>query len=250
MSERPIHFSGPEVRALLEMRKTQTRHAAHTWRGHPIVFFGGASDRSDPRFYGFDDLETGTRWRLATDGREDEQVIPCPYGRPGDRLWVQESGIIGEVPFPEDASMPGVFRHDIPTTPAIGHDWIEQTRNFGTCYKVSGNPSARYLDGEGRTACPSIFMPRWASRIVLQISNIRLERLQAISEGDAIAEGIRLHDEHLGWMNECTLSDGTRQLSASACELYRDLWDETHATRGDGWDANPWVWVVAFKRVM
>lgn len=250
VSERPVHFSGSMVRAILETRKTQMRQVAELGGGRPMQFLGTAGEYGDPSRYGFDDPVSGIRWRLNAESNTDAQQIPCPYGKVGDRLWVQESGVMGSMMFPEDASKPGVFRHDIPTTESVGHDWVERTRNFGTCYKVAGNPRERYLLGEGRKACPSIYMPRWASRILLEIAEVRLERLQNISERDAVAEGIRLLGEHSGWLNECTLADGQRLYSASACDLFRHLWDEMHATRGYAWDRNPWVWVVVFQRVV
>ncbi|KWI50306.1 hypothetical protein WT72_24355 [Burkholderia pseudomultivorans] len=89
---------------------------------------------------------------------------------------------------------------------------------------------------------PSIHMPRWASRITLEITGVRAERLQSISEPDARAEGVTIADHHLRGYR----ADAYRPPSIRACH---ELWDSLNATRGHGWDTNPWVWVIEFKRI-
>jgi hypothetical protein len=128
----------------------------------------------------------------------------CPYGRPGDRLWVRESFYV----------QPDIYRPD--------------------------KPSPIHYKADEDTGCledyvfkPSIFMPRWASRITLEITRIRAERVQDISEEDCIAEGIK--DSGLGVV-DLLLS-------------YAVLWDSINAKRGYSWESNPWVWVIEFKRL-
>lgn len=187
MKERPILFSGPMVRAILDGRKTQTRRVMK-WPRH-----------------------------LAVDEQtiEASERMNCPYGRPGDRLWVKEKWCTypwndhlkpSEIPHSED-----LF---------IMHD--ENDINY------LATPIENYNAGKTR---PSIFMPRWASRRDLEVTGVRAERVQDISGNDAIAEGIEY--TKFDWMNPI------RAFSA--------LWDSINAKLGYGWDTNPWVWVVDFE---
>lgn len=182
MKERPILFSAPMVRALLAGTKTQTR-----------------------RIVKARDLE----WMDVHQGlREPDNAERCPYGQPGDRLWVREN----------------FARIDGQTRP-----WIE------TDYQATYTHGDRLGDTLGikKRWTPSIRMPRHASRITLQITSVRVERLQGISEADAIAEGVR---------NSLHLPGGR-----FARENFGHLW---WTINGDGsWESNPWVWVIEFKRV-
>ncbi|MNJ54656.1 hypothetical protein D3C77_501070 [compost metagenome] len=228
--ERPILFNGAMVRAVLDGRKTVTRRAVRPG--------------FDP-----DDLE-GTLSR--SECRKLERELPqyfgpsyfCPYGQPGDRLWVRESGIYGQLLCPEDPSQPGTFRHDVPRTLDIGDWWIQQTRAPGASYNVHGNPR-QVNKTKGEKAVPSIHMPRWACRILLEITGVRVERLQALSAEQALAEGVRRYDRHAeagDWFHVEGVDD---TYSADPVASFAQLWK---ATGGD-WDANPWVWVVEFKRI-
>ena len=133
----------------------------------------------------------------------------CPYGAHGDRLWVRETFSHGPV-----------FNADV--------DYETRLR-----YRANANDSPLPTGQKWR---PSIFMPRWASRLLLKVKTVRVERLQEISAGDCIAEGgstiLREHDAC------CALQD-----------QYRDLWDSINAKRGHAWVTNPWVWVVEFEKV-
>lgn len=180
MRERPILFSGPMVRAILAGTKTQTRRVVKP--------------------------QPAGEW--ASPGRSS-----CPYGRPGDRLWVRET---------------------------FGH--FERSEGFkpgcAVFYRADGN----CLKLEPWR--PSIHMPRWACRLVLEISAIRMERLQAISEADAIAEGASFHDGlgvgHSGWRHDFG------DVHATARDAFARLWRDLNGP--DSWSANPWVWVVEFMR--
>jgi hypothetical protein len=202
--ERPILFSGQMVRALLDGSKTQTRR--------PVKGFA---------------LEL-----LKTDNFTPEYVaLPengnSPYGYAGDRLWVRET-----------------FQ---------GPMWEEGTWDADTdyhspkfCeYRADGGALPEYVDFEDNLHQgwkPSIHMPRWASRITLEVTGMRVERLQDISDRDCIAEGIGLNPSAEGI--PMTAPEGETMPRAA----YRALWDSL-AARGADWQANPWVWVVEFKRI-
>jgi len=127
-----------------------------------------------------------------------------PYGVPGDRLWVRETWV------PTSSEKSCVYRTDF--TDRIGHFW----------------PSIA-ADPKDVTWKPSIFMPRWASRITLEITEVRVQRVQEISPDDIVAEGIPKH--------------------LNADTEYIRLWDFLNAKRGYSWASNPWVWAIGFKRV-
>jgi hypothetical protein len=255
MKERPILFSGPMVRALLDGSKTQTRRVM---KKQPYI-----SRTNPPQF---SDVEVGDIFicpdYLPTTPVRSSVIVECksigtyhcmgqkefaekhsPYGVPGDHLWVRETAKCG-------------YRSEQP--PA-------NTGRIGVDFKAGGGTDREYTldrrdeypwfpsrshnaDGTIRWT-PGIHMPRWASRITLEITDVRIERLQNISEADAIDEGIRQHSERFGWVNECQLPDGKRHFDSSAYGMYRQLWDSLNAARGYGWDVNPWVWVIEFKRV-
>lgn len=193
MRERPILFSGPMVRAILEGRKTQTRR---------VVKFRDVPDEHDCHVV----------WKAwngkSHDWQDGDEVIPCPYGGPGDRLWVRETWANTR----GDDSMPTYYRAD------------------------------ERLEDVQRPWKPSIHMPRWASRITLELTEVRVERVQDISGMDAKREGVSIpaHLPHDG----ADLDHARRQ--------FAHVWDSLNgpaARRGYGWDVNPWVWVVEFRRV-
>jgi hypothetical protein len=162
----------------------------------------------------------------------------CPYGQPGDRLWVRESGV--RLLLAGNGEQRGLFRHDVPETPEVGRYWVERTRAPGASYSVAGCTRESALLSLGAKATPSIHMPRWASRILLEITGVCVERLQDISEADALAEGIKELNGRF------TFNDGMHE-SRTAVDSYRALWESINGA--GSWDANPFVWVVEFKRV-
>jgi hypothetical protein len=215
----PILFSAAMVKAILEGRKTQTRRALKPQppTDHETLQFDRIAptrvDRHGEEYPGDE------RWGCTTiDG---EWCLPCPYGGPGDRLWVRES-------------------HWRFTGCAVeGKPWQ------GFIEAPDGNPyNARCYDDydQIRTAydacaverVPSIHMPRWASRISLEITAVRLERLQEIGSGDCIAEGLHTTPDQPEAVN--VLRD-----------QYRALWESINGP--ESWAANPWVWVVEFRRI-
>ncbi|HBO0981495.1 TPA: hypothetical protein L4E58_001309 [Pseudomonas aeruginosa] len=205
--ERPILFNDQMVRAILEGRKTVTRRAV-----------------KDTGFYAIDAAIHGNEVAL----REREALSTrCPFGQPGDRLWVREAW---QGPLISDEEQ------------AANQSWWKDMTKFQDqahcAYRASGDNN-EYVDPDGYFHCkwkPSIHMPRWASRILLEITAVRVERLQDITEDQAIAEGIDTHP--MGFYgNGCITAGGA----------FLELWESIN---GDGrWAANPWVWVVEFKRV-
>ncbi|MBG0865452.1 MULTISPECIES: hypothetical protein [Burkholderia] len=229
MTERPILFSGHMVRAILEGRKTQTRRVAIPKRSS-IDFIGGGPkggpDWNDPVCWGFEDPDTGFWWALR--GNESCHQLPCPHGAVGDRLWVRETCRAYEL----DSGLDGVryvaddaFRK-IEDSLLAAERWLDLNA---------------YRGREGATV-PAIHMPRWASRITLEITGVRAERLQSISESDARDEGVTIADHHMR-------SHSTGAFRPPSIRAFHDLWDSLNAARGHCWDTNPWVWVVEFKRM-
>ena len=202
MTERPIMFKGPMVRAILDGTKTQTRRVAKLTAGGHVKEPGGHR-----------------RWHPA----DPEAVLACPYGQPGDRLWVREG-------FAIDAAAHAPDGHYGLTYLADG-TWIEM--DYSEIDERRLTPGKKY---------PSIYMPRWASRLLLEIVAVRVERVREISEGDCIAEGIEDLGDGVGKMETARGASYSMVLS-----LFAALWDSINAKRGHGWTTNPWVWVVEFK---
>jgi hypothetical protein len=220
MSERPILFSSSMVRAILDGRKTQTRR---------VITKGivGRLMSGDQRL-----------WPYVADSRPGKTLpIPCPYGVHGDRLWVKEAWDVA-------AWRPGCV--DI-RYPGTGDEL--------TVASVGDVTLASFIDGLGKDEkawfakghkprCPfrrrsPLFMPRWASRITLEVTEIRVERVKDITDEYAKSEGVQPLNGLIAIGNEES--------------LYRipfiGLWDSINAKRGHSWQSNPWVWCVSFKRI-
>ncbi|MGQ5267714.1 hypothetical protein [Xanthomonas arboricola] len=215
MRERPILFNGAMVRAILSGAKSQTRRAVKPQppAGHN---FAGFTTYSTHR------ADEGKAVWAAGEVRAaliDAHRVACPFGQPGDRLWVRETFS------PIQSSVDG--------------------RLIEVDYRATYEQGYRMGDHLGipKVWKPNIHMPRDACRLVLEITDVRVERLQAISAADAEAEGLRkfpFEDSH-AW----TWRDGDRCGHASPTGAFRSLWTST----GGDWDANPWVWVIGFKQV-
>ena len=201
MKSRPILFSAPMVRALLAGTKTQTRRPLRdgTWL--------------DPK-------EGVIRMCSVGNGVTGFQSVACPYGAPGDQLWVRESFIHEPADYVWEASV------SIPCRPA------------STVYRADCKGDSR---GAGWTS--PMFMPRSLSRIALELTDVRVERLQDISEADALAEGIEYSERFGGYC----IGEAQHFNSHDPRESYWSLWE---AINGPGSvEANPWVWCLSFKRV-
>lgn len=224
MTERPILFNGAMVRALLAGAKTQTRRV--------IPYFDGSCYAKDPAHVRWQRPRSAgpAAWRnkwYAYQRMSGASALPvyglrCPYGQPGDQLWVRE-------------------RH---------HLTLIEGRCSENSFATFVDGGQKYRDGayyvpgqglrtDGLKWRPSIHMPRWACRLVLEVTAVRVERLQDISAQDARAEGVE---------RDCRDPHHLTHDTACWVEAYERLWDSLNFKRGYGWAKNPFVWVVAFKR--
>lgn len=203
--ERPILFSGAMVRAILAGRKTQTRRVAR---------FTGAGYLKEPGGH--------RRWH-----RDDpDAVLACPHGQPGDALWVRETWFLCE----SNPNGLTVAKYAVDDDEA--HWRVPQPEQLAALSNRTPN-SSRARSGR--------FMPRWASRITLRITGVRVERLHNISEADARAEGIE--SVHVTVMH---LGEKCGGGGVSARARFGAAWDTINGKRAP-WASNPWVWVVSFE---
>lgn len=208
MKIKPIIFSGPMVLAILSGAKTQTRRAV---KGEIGELNGVPTLNGQPLV----DCPA--------------VLAQCPYGKPGEQLWVREN-----------FSGPHCMEAGEGCAAVPPGKWAHESRIW---YWANGEPSY----GDWTRPHQSIHMPRWASRITLEIVSMRIERLQDISKADALAEGAKFHDGrgigHSGWRHD----DKDGYVYDNARSAYARLWQKIN---GPGsWNANPWVWVIEFKRV-
>lgn len=216
MKERPVIFNGEMVRAILDGRKTQTRRLVPEWQ-RPKDY---PENDDEPHYNWMAVAQSDRRWGYGVFGETEEAcakelstMAPCPFGNAGDRLWVRETFAA----FDADWKHPGK-PHDLKDGP-----WPN------VVYPAS---VAKIPDG---TCRPSIHMPRWASRITLEITAVRVERLNDISEEDAKAEGVA-PSQHIITPPEALYRVG-----------FLKLWQSIYGE--ESWGANPWVWVIEFRRV-
>lgn len=234
MKERGIIFSAPMVMALLAGEKSQTRRLVK-----PVGNDGGfvIVEQQDGSWWP-QRSDDGESMFVTIDGYAHEMPMRCPYGRPGDRLWVRETWRYvdwtedGEPYIAYAADGARLLRRNAP------EEWAD--RLFDTWAMLS-EPENYAIDNRAadRRWRSPIHMPRWASRITLEITGVRVERLQDISEADAMAEGSR------SWADE--QDTPARDIPGGETHLiYRQLWESINGA--DSWDANPLVWVVEFRR--
>lgn len=225
IKERPILFSAPMVRAILDGQKTQTRRVVKP-RGRNSLFAVEA-----------DGSPAWSDSYILDPGNDEWRMRDCPYGQLGDRLWVRETVACG-------ACAPGKPSHWSPSF------WRREqgtpSNPNGLWYAADGLAPERPITERGKWT-PAIHMPRWASRILLEIASVRVERLNDCSEADALAEGVRetsLGDLHMIGPDGC---GALPRAAAPPLVLWEFLWRNIN---GDtSWEANPWVWVVEFKRI-
>jgi hypothetical protein len=234
--ERPILFSAPMVRALLAGSKTQTRRAMKTQpAGNTMCvtpwMIAGEQEEDD----------AGRALFLAVDSEGDSYQYACPYGKVGDLLWVRESYTLGTIPVAlkgADYLKRGDETGDV--------DWC-----LAAWYEGDPHPGGWFAPLGKK---PSIHMPRWASRLTLRITDVRVEQLQSISARDAVAEGVGSWRD--GWDRKTSAEmflsvgagmHGDINKQGVARTLYRALWESINGS--GSWEANPWVWVVEFEKV-
>lgn len=220
VKERGILFSAPMVRAILDGKKTQTRRLYKPAKGFPYED-GEITPTSQDKW-----IEWG----------------PCPYGAKGDRIWVREAwqptfsdGPAGRQPYIAFKADPPIKFPNYGFVPGSWKDGSAE-KYCEMIYEMCGNQKWR----------PSIHMPRWASRITLEIVSVKVERLQDISEADAIAEGIDIRVSGILQMFRDYSGPG-EVFGTHPIISYASLWESIN---GPGsWDANPWVWVIEFRKV-
>jgi hypothetical protein len=211
MKERPILFSAPMVRAILDGTKTQTRRVCKPAEKAALSLV------VDCQHGQFGD-------------EEGDVLFKSPYGKPGDRLWVRETwNWFDPIEIPDHRR-----GSRAPFTGCQG----ERKIPWVAAYAADGNLEHAHL-GHALWR-PSIHMPRWASRILLEVTSVRVERLTSIREADARAEGVAIEDRHMH--GYCA-----GEFLPPAIRAYRDLWESLNGT--GSWDANPWVWLIEFKRI-
>ncbi len=264
--ERPLLFSAPMVRAILDGTKTQTRRTRNldTVNGCHLMAGPRRADGSFVEDEQFGDVVWSFGTRTIPGDPQNFYVdhrIGCPFGVPGDRLWVRETVAIeswtreyGDYPpLPKDRPSRHVSHPDgdiwywphYRATDPVPDLSCERDR-CRVC--ESGEPGPHWR--------PSIHMPRWACRIVLEITEVRVERLQAISADDAIAEGSEVPRSPDGFplLRLTGKNPPTRYVDIAGAAFpdkvvrayYASLWDDINGT--GSWDANPWVWALTFKR--
>jgi hypothetical protein len=209
VKDRPILFSAPMACAVGIDQKTQTRRVVKPTMSTPRV----APLRMEPWIIDgvqeVDDHGLPCWAGFHPDYPGEAKWFSCPHGGVGDRLWVRETWRQGE----------------------NGIEYRADAHNDGP---VDGRTDAESFHWK-----PSIFMPRWASRFLLEITEVKIEQVQDITEEDAIAE----------WCHATQAGNGY-PFAMSARMNFVDLWDDINAKRGYGWAVNPWVWAITFKRIV
>lgn len=214
MKEKGIIMSGDHPAKVLDGTKTMTRRVI---KPQPELTGGMSTDRLDEdawywkggkallkATYGADYVHT-SRYYM-----ERAMLTVCPFGQVGDRLWVRET-------------------------------WVPAFHGLDCLYKADEWIGPFPFTGKWK---PSIHMPRWASRINLEITEVRVERVQDISFNDMLAEGVRRSVYDIELPNK---ENASQTIDNSIQVTSRNLWDSLNAKRGYGWDMNPWVWVIGFK---
>lgn len=223
--DRGILFTGTNVRAILDGRKTQTRRT----RGLKAV-------NESPDIWRFD------RWQRYPDGSlravfdhmpsgEPNAIgLRCPYGEPGDRLWVKENF---RLRLDQDHKPPS-------------QDWWKS----GAWYEADGDCEPSGCGGGAGKLRPSIFMPRWASRITLEITEVRAEQVQDISEDDARAEGAPYYVHGHGPVSAAALSSEPGYWGQGSYRAgFEHGWNEIHGWSPNAWERNDWAWAITFRRL-
>lgn len=214
MKERPILFSAPMVRAILAGRKTVTRRIVSA---------------KVPKGYEFDGYSPAGVRCSRPSGSTGEQLLPCPYGAPDDRLWVRETW----APWSHDVEERGEA--------AVIADAKAQMPWASIVYRAEANGG--HVDVKRWR--PSIFLPRWASRILLGVVSVRVERLHEITEEDARREGV---DDGPGLGGRLYPGTGAARGALGHRKVFSLLWEMINGKRAP-WDSNPWVWRVEFRRL-
>ncbi|HHB7848399.1 TPA: hypothetical protein ACN7B0_003127 [Klebsiella pneumoniae] len=232
MKERGMIFNSEMVRAILDGRKTQTRRIMAPQPADDIergIF-------PNPEVIG---------WKSSRRHKHGSTTAHfCHYGKPGDRIWVRETWGVVSHAFSDDGLMidwvpdrPATAIHEMP----FGNGYYSGYAIYAADGDFTWGDDDGYEDGR---SCwkPSIHMPRAASRILLEITDVRVERLNSISQEDAQAEGLEL----TGWRPTYSDPDSGGEVM-TPYDNFAELWSSIYGD--ESWQANPWVWVIEFKRV-
>jgi len=211
--ERPILFNTEMVQAILADKKTMTRRIV---KPQPVKSNDGK----------FDWIDNGA-WKGAINPKNGNHNLKCPYGEVGDILWVRETWA----------------QLDMDYRAVSGKLDIQEFKGCPIAYKADNDAPEHFNYWR-----PSIHMPRTAARLFLKVTNIRVERLQDITQEDIESEGLWFYsqeyrDEICKWRDCVSAIRGTRK------KYFKKLWNSINSKRGYGWDVNPWVWVVEFERI-
>jgi hypothetical protein len=231
MTDRPILFSGEMVRAILDGRKTQTRRVmkVQPWPNatvevgpyHPHRMDRNGESQPGPATF-------GAIWDHQDIVNGGDAGLRCPYGKPGDQLWVRETW------------------KPVPISAYRCSEGVQQTPNPQDTHEAAVYKAGWDRSSGGVSWRPSIYMPRWASRITLRITDIRVERLQDISEDDARAEGVTPATEPPTAAALMT-AVGRGAWFMPHRGAFANIWNKINAP--GAWDENPWVWAISFERV-
>jgi hypothetical protein len=247
--EHPIIFSGPMIRAILDGRKTMTRRAIK-----------GVYQTDTPDLTGVDCIKDWDGGPSRLDWAPDNWEI-CPYGVVGDHLWCRESFL----------PCRGTGNNPAPIKEASYVCFRDGSQKFKNGHYYQDKPRTEYNWPSWAKWRSPILMPRWASRITLELTGVRVERLQAITEDDAIAEGFS--SSAIRWWqgfkrhadgSRCMMEGGAppdgpppdwmespelQTMTTTATEYFRAAWDALNGKRpGCAWADDPWVWVLSFER--
>ncbi|MEK0168894.1 hypothetical protein [Pseudescherichia vulneris] len=223
MKKRGMIFNAEMVRAILDGRKTQTRRIIQSAaknmqaRGHEVISHRAPGDK----WYGDYVYSMRDRSGVWQDFTNEQFLAKCPFGQPGDRIWVRETWAEAGGNAPELQLYRANYPDHVPSS----------YENLKSAEEIRWRPS--------------IHMPRWASRITLEITDVRVERLSEISEADAAAEGVPPAGDLLPDYPGAYLTP--KGDFATAKVAFQRLWESIYGE--DSWQANPWVWVIKFKQV-
>ncbi len=238
--ERGMIFNGEMVRAILNGRKAQTRR---------IVNWHGLNEGLNLNFSGLEAREYPNGWVIESDSRSSSEwrckPTLCPFGSIGDRIWVRETWEIVSHELDEDGRIqpwtpdrPATVIHEMP----FGNGYYSGHAIYAADGDFTQGDDDGYEDGR---SCwkPSIHMPRAASRILLEITDVRVKRLREISQADAEAEGVGKLKKGF-WKN---YQPGWTEFQLTARGSFATLWKSIYGD--ESWYADPWVWVIEFKRI-
>ena len=230
MTDRPIIFSAPMVRALIEGRKTQTRRALK-FAGRSPDYIGPRGCEADPTCWGW---EMPDGYYVTVEGDETHHAPGWRNGwrdwvgayAPGDRLYVREAFI-------------GHYAYEVNEYPPRG--W----GNKPIWFPADGPVPEKHAGQFWHRARPSIHMPRWASRLTLIVTDVRVQRLQEISEADAVAEGAEIAKGVHGPDGGVMVRTDKAYMTVTPYRWFRELWNSIHGH--EAWDQNPWVAAISFR---